>query len=453
MSSSVQGSGPELPEHDNPARLVQGRHLPVSFSAMRHHHFRPYFVCTMLSMMADNIEHVISYWVMFQRFHSPALLGFAVISHWIPYLLLSWYFGVLADRFDCRRVIQVSQGIFTAVTLGWALLIMFDALQPWHAAVFLVFHGLAGALWNPASQLILHDMVGADHLPSAVRLNATGRQLGILLGPAVGGGLMLVCGPALGLMVNAVIYLPLTIWLHTVPYTGHQAGNEPSKRLTWKQALAAMRSAQGNRVIVSMIVLAGLSSLFVGNAFQAQMPVFALALGTDTAGYGYSALLAANGAGAVVGGVLLEGRSLLRTNAPTAIVLAALWCLALGGFAMTTSYVVALVLLFAAGVTNLAFLATAQTLVQLLAPGHLRGRLIGLFNMSGLGLRTFSGVTVGLLGSSIGVHKSLTLSVTALLLVTLILLLRVQRAANQAAYMAESTRMPSTKRYPGPSAP
>ena len=63
-----------------------------------------YFITTMLAMMADNIEHVISYWVLFQTFHSPVLAGFAVISHWTPFLLFSVYFGALADRFDCRKI-------------------------------------------------------------------------------------------------------------------------------------------------------------------------------------------------------------------------------------------------------------------------------------------------------------------------------------------------------------
>ncbi len=77
----------------------------VAFAALRHRDFRAFFVTNMLSMMADSIEHVISYWVIFQIFRSPALAGFAVISHWTPHLLFSVYFGMLADRFDCRRVI------------------------------------------------------------------------------------------------------------------------------------------------------------------------------------------------------------------------------------------------------------------------------------------------------------------------------------------------------------
>ena len=80
-----------------------------SFAALQRPHFRTFLGGTVLAMMADNIEHVISYWVLFEKFHSPVLAGFAVISHWTPFLLLSVYFGGLADRYDCRKLIQIAQ--------------------------------------------------------------------------------------------------------------------------------------------------------------------------------------------------------------------------------------------------------------------------------------------------------------------------------------------------------
>ena len=114
----------------------------------------------MLAMMADNIEHVISYWIIFQKFESPALGGFAVFSHWVPFLLFSVYAGALADRFDPRRIIQLGMVLFMAVSLGWGILILTDSLEMWHAAVLLVVHGLAGVIWAPAAQLLVHDIVG-----------------------------------------------------------------------------------------------------------------------------------------------------------------------------------------------------------------------------------------------------------------------------------------------------
>ena len=96
----------------------------TKFGALQHRDYRRYFALVLLSATADNIEHVISYWVIFQAFHSPMLAGFAVISHWMPFLLFSVYAGALADRFDCRKLIQISQGLFALASLAWALLFL-----------------------------------------------------------------------------------------------------------------------------------------------------------------------------------------------------------------------------------------------------------------------------------------------------------------------------------------
>src|SRR5688572_4849883 len=105
-------------------------------------------------------------------------------------------------------------------SLSWALLFLTGMLRVWHAAVILLVHGAAGVISAPANQLIIHDIVGPDRLPSAIRLNATIRYLAILLGPAVGGGMMLVLGPGAGLLANILIYVPLCVFLLRVPYTG-----------------------------------------------------------------------------------------------------------------------------------------------------------------------------------------------------------------------------------------
>jgi MFS family permease len=384
--------------------------------------FRAYFFGAASAMMADSIEHVISYWIMFQKFHSPALAGFAVISHWVPFLAFSLWSGAAADRFDPRRIIQAGMAIFMAVSIGWGLLFLTDSLQMWHAAVLLVFHGLAGVLWSPAAQVFIHDIVEEKDLYSAIRLTATARWLGLLMGPAVGGVILLALGPAWGILFNALIYVPFVLWLVNAPYVRKiQPADRKVRAIA--DVVATWKAVAHNRVIISMTVLVGGASLVVGNAYQAQMPEFAHDLGHGEGGVTYSMLLAADAAGALIAGLILEGRGLLPPNPRTAFALAMAWCLAIGGFAASRSYPLALALLFAAGFLELAFYAMAQTLVQVSAPPAVRGRVIGLFVMSALGLRAFSGVTVGLGGSVIGIHWSLALSATVLLAVTLGMLL------------------------------
>ncbi|MET7396647.1 MFS transporter [Dactylosporangium sp. NPDC005572] len=394
--------------------------VPRRFAALRNPDCRPYLFGAALAMMADNIEHVITYWVLWERFHSPALAGFQVISHWVPFLLFSVSFGALADRYDCRRVIQCAQALFMAASLGWGILFATGTLQVWHACVLLVIHGMAGSLWGPAEQLMLHDFVGDAELPSAVRLNATFRSLGVLFGPAVGSALLLGLGPTAGIFANVLFYLPLTIFLFRTRYTGHTRDHGvPRARIGLVDSVRVLREVGANRALVSMILLGGLGAFFVGASLQSTMPIFAGDLGAGDAGTAYGILLFANGAGGVLGGILLEATARLPSTVLTAVLSTLVYGVTSLLFAVTTSYPFAVALLLLGGVANLAAMSIGQTVVQLLAPPADRGRVIGVYGVSANGLRAGSGFTVGLLGAAVGVHWSLGLSSAALVLSTL----------------------------------
>src|SRR5690349_13711027 len=274
----------------------QGGSQPVKFAALRNPECRRYLGGAALAMMADNVEHVITYWVVWQRFHSPALTGFEVISHWLPFLLLSPYFGALADRFDCRKLIQASQGLFMFVSLAWGILFATGTLTVWNACVLLILHGMAGALWAPPEQLLLEDFVGPADLPSAIRLNSTARSLGILCGPVAGSALLLGLGPTHGIWVNIAFYLPLTIMMARTRFTGHnRAGIVARRRVGVLSAVRVFRDVSRDRVLAAMIILAGLGSFFVGSAMQTSMPSIAASTTGLASGTAYGVLLFANG--------------------------------------------------------------------------------------------------------------------------------------------------------------
>jgi MFS family permease len=413
------------------------------FSALHHRDYRRYIVTTFVGLIAENIEHVISYFVIFQAFHSPTLGGFAVISHWVPYLLFSVYSGALADRFDCRKLILVSQGLFALASLSWGLLFLTGALRTWHAGAILLIHGAAGVINGPAAQLVVHDIVGTSQLYSAIRLNATARYLATLLGPAIGGGLMLALGPGWGLVANLALYLPVSIYLMLMPYTGHSREGEAASRTArlglgdvWRVFIEARAEPR----IITMVLLAGATSFFVGNAFQVQMPEYAHDLGADDHGAWYSGLLAANAAGGLIGVMLLESVSFVRPGVRFTIACAAAWGVTMALFSMARSYPLAVALLILAGLFNVAYTSMAQTLVQLLAPSRLRGRIVGLFNTAMMGLRAGSGVTIGVLGAAIDIHRSLAINAIVVALIALALLARDVRtppASRAAAWREE----------------
>ncbi|MEO6420230.1 MAG: MFS transporter, partial [Polyangiaceae bacterium] len=257
-------------------------------------------------------------------------------------------------------------------------------------------------------------IVGPAALPSAVRLAATARYLGVLVGPGIGSVVMLTLGPTRGIFLNTVFYLPLVFWLVSAPYGRHfRKDRSPPKRAVRGLADIVQTIAEVRKipVLATMIVLAGGASFFVGNSYQAQMPGFAVDLGHGDPGTAYSVLLAADAGGALLAGILLESRGGIFAMRPkSALALAMVWGASLLGFALARSYFVAIALLFVAGFFELSFSSMAQTLVQMNAPEASRGRVLGLYNMSSAGLRAFSGITVGLVGSLMTVHASLAVA-------------------------------------------
>lgn len=388
--------------NESPGMSAPDSPQPRRFGVLRSWKTAPYLVGSGMAMMGDNIEHVITYWVLWQKFESPALVGFQLISHWLPFLLLSVYAGSLAQRFDCRRLIQIGQILFMFVSLCWGILFLTDSLQLWQACVLLVIHGLAGCLWGPAEQMMLYDFAGRDELPSAVRMNATFRSLGILFGPVVGSALLLGFGPTWGILINIVFYLPLTIFLIRTPFTGHTRSGMPAKtRTNLLTSFKVLAEVRHNKSIVGMLLLAALASITIGAVLQTAMPVFGgiLAPSGGDSDFTYGLLLFALGAGGVVGGFFLEATGWLRPTPSTAVIAA----IALGTFSLVFAFAnqlwLAVPVLVLAGFSKITSESTEMAIIQLQAPTEIRGRVIGSYAMFGPGMQTFSGVTVGVLGT------------------------------------------------------
>ena len=159
----------------------------------------------------------------------------------------------------------------------------------WHAGVLLIVHGFAGVLWGPASQMLIHEIVGGTQLQSGVRMLATSRKLGILLGPAIGGGLMLLFGPAFGLFINVLIYLPLILWLWKAPYGKPAEDGEeklPHRALRgFADILPTLRSVAQDPTIFSTILLIGAASFLSAAHTRHRCPNLRGILDTEIQGF------------------------------------------------------------------------------------------------------------------------------------------------------------------------
>ena len=343
------------------------------FPALTVPHFRVYAATGLLSMAGDNVEHVIGYWVIWQMTHSPFWLGYAVVAHWLPFTLFSLYSGSLADRFDCRRLINFSQALYVFVSFAWGFLYLTDQLQIWHIALLLVVHGVAGLIFMPSSMLIIHEMVGEEKLVSAISFNASLRPLATTIGPVIGGLLMVTVGPGWGFIANILNYLPLAVAISYFPYQGAKGRKESGKG--WTHILGGIQVVRQSSLIVALLVVVAASSFVLGNAFQVLMPAFAERLQVGTTGY--SILLSASGLGAILGGFVIGwlGATKLRPVMVTGGVLA--WSCFLVLFSLSNTYGVSLVLLCLVGIMQITFVSMAQSIIQAWAPPAVRGRVIG----------------------------------------------------------------------------
>lgn len=404
----------------------------MRFSALKARWFPGYVAGGVLGMGADHVEHAITYWVLWQTFHSPLLAGFAVISHWLPHLLFGVFFGSLADRFDCRRIVQLAQALFIVASIGWGVVFATGTLQPWNAVILLLIHGFASALWGPAEQMLIYDIVGPEDLPSGVRLQATGLTMGMLLGPLVGAALLFTVGPIVGMFLNTLIYVPFIVYLWVLPFDGHQRRTGPRPRVGLRQTLAVLGTLPRYPGILAMFVLQGAVGLFIGTALLPLLPEFGELLGATSSGVGYGALIAAMSAGAVAAGLGVEAIGRVPASERLAVLSTLLFAGSLVVFAVSQNLVLSVAMLFLAGAGNLTSSTMSQTVVQLEAPDEARGRFLGAYSMTSLGLRLGSGIIVGIVASLIGPAAAIGVDAAALAVVAIALLFVVRSRARTA---------------------
>src|SRR2546428_659925 len=270
----------------------------LRFAALEVPQFRTYWLASAISITGDGMENVIRNWLVWELTHSPVWLGMMVFAHWVRCTFFSLYGGVLADRYDNRKVQLVAQTILLSAALGVAVATLagLPRLEFWIFGLLLV-HGFAGAIGNPAQQTLINDLVGKDRLLSAISLNSSMRQVTQVIGPLIAGWFLVVLGPGWGFLANAL-------------------------------------------TSVEMVPV-----VFLGHTLNSLMP----AIATDVlhvGEQGYVVLLAASGIGALVAAVWLAYAN-VRRRGVVILTAAILETICVLGFAGSTSYALSFALLIA----------------------------------------------------------------------------------------------------------
>src|SRR2546428_8655813 len=308
----------------------------LRFAALEVPQFRTYWLASAISITGDGMENVIRNWLVWELTHSPVWLGMMVFAHWVRCTFFSLYGGVLADRYDNRKVQLVAQTILLSAALGVAVATLagLPRLEFWIFGLLLV-HGFAGAIGNPAQQTLINDLVGKDRLLSAISLNSSMRQVTQVIGPLIAGWFLVVLGPGWGFLTNALTFVPLLIVLSLIR-PRHRASQDRLTMGTAESIREGFAFLRARPTIGPLIAVEMVPVVFLGHTLTSLMP----AIATDVlhvGEQGYVVLLAASGIGALVAAVWLAYAN-VRRRGVVILTAAILETICVLGFAGSTSY-------------------------------------------------------------------------------------------------------------------
>ncbi|HEX9437233.1 MAG TPA: MFS transporter [Candidatus Limnocylindria bacterium] len=372
------------------------------FAALEVPTFRWYWIVSWISQTGDGMENVIRGYLVVQLVGlagAPFWLGMMVFAHWVPFTVFALYGGVLADRYDPRKVQIVAQLLLLTAALGVAIATLSNIVTVWWIFGLLLVHGFAGAIGNPAQQTLIHSIVGRERLLSAVSLNSTMRQFSQVIGPAVAGFVFLAFGAGWGFLVNAMTFIPLLVFLSLVHIKRLHEGERRPAMDALREGLGYVRQRP---LLGSLIGIEAVTVIFLGHTFNSLLVVFAVDR-FPTIPLAYPFLLVASGVGAIVAAVYLGSARERKRPALFIALTAMVEMLAILLFAFSGEYAVSLALMLVVGAAGVITASLTNTTLQLSAPDRIRGRVMGAYTFGTQGLRVVNGPLLGALAIAFGV--------------------------------------------------
>ena len=371
----------------------------LALSLLRDQKYRTYWIALFLSQMGTWMQAATQGWLVLELTGSAERLGLVVALQFLPSLLFSIPAGVLSDRYSRRKLLLTTQGGMAVLALGMFILIASGLVRYEHVLVFAFLYGIFNAADLPVRQAFTVELAGKERYPGAIALNSFGFNTSRLVGPALAGLLIAGLGLSWSYLANALSFFPLILVLLGVPSSRLEAKREG----VVKEALEGMRFVWGHPLVRQVVVLVGLSSL-LGMNFQTMVPAYArLELKLDAQSFGL--LMSAVGLGSIVAALIQALTS--RARPLRAVLGSALLGLALMALALPLPTGWVAFMFGLAGLGMITTLINSNTTVQLLAPDHIRGRVMSVYSMVLLGTGPLgayiSGWLIDALGARFGV--------------------------------------------------
>lgn len=408
----------------------------ATFDALRFPRYRAYFLASLASVGGTQLVMLAQAWLVFELSGSALQLGYLGAAASIPNIAMSLFGGVLADRFDKRRLLMLTSALTALLLFVLAVLDLTGLVRVWH--VLLIAAGVAliqGIDW-PARVSVFPALIDREFMMSAVALNSVVWQVTRMAMPALGGLLMAATDTWVLFALGGGGALVMTTVMAAIGITIPGTASESAIR----QVSAGFRFIFGTPLFRSLLLLSYVGTFF-GSSYTQIMPAFAALLEAGETGYGY--LISAGGVGSMLGTLAVSnlqrhpqlGWVMLGCSAASALSLMGFaWLVALGG--PTLVFLAALALVTVAALFASMFMISSMTVLQLTVPDHLRGRVMGIHAIT-YSMIPLGGLFVGALASASSPVIALVLSASAYLalVVAVALLLDVVRGI-------DGTRLP-----------
>jgi len=367
----------QLTQHvDAPVKTALRRSRLHIFSSLRHLDYRYLWTGTLMMSAGQWVQQVTLGWLLYDLTGNSMLLGALNGLRAAPFLVTGPMAGVAADRMDRRELLLCTQWVLILTAVAMGALVASPYLHVWHIFLFTLITGIAWTITEPVRMSMIPNVVPKEDLANAVALNSGGFNLMKVIGPALGGGLIAWFGAADNFFVQAIAYSGVLVMIYLM--------HVPPHRAEAKQATALANLKEGFAYVWSTpAVLALLTLAYVPRVFavpyQTLMPVFqkdVLRIGPE----GLGLLMAAPGIGAVIAVLTLAslGHRIRRQGlllVGSIVVLGAFLIF----FSQITWFPLALVTLVIVGAFQMFFLASTATILQLIVPDQLRGRVLSLY--------------------------------------------------------------------------
>lgn len=411
----------------------------LAFRSLRNPRYRMYSAGQGISLLGTWMQNLALSWVVYKLTGSPLALGLVQFASNLPLLLFMYFGGMIADRFDKRRVLIITQWLDMAQTIVLTLLVLTGHLTvPWLIGLA-VYLGCVTAIEIPCRQAFVADLVDKRDLGSAIGINSAIVNLSRLIGPALAGFLIASGGEALCFAMNALTYLAALWALNKIGNSPTQSAKSArTEETVGAGEIAAELDAEKPDVdttvgawlmqpsIRNIILLVAGTSLF-GFQFNVLLPVISAQNLHDSTGTVLASLSASMGVGALIGSLLIATKGtviwLQRKIAFAALILA----ISIAVLAFSQTIVLSMVAMAGCGFGVAVQLGGSNSLLQLQVPPKLRGRVMSIFSTIMMGLGPFCALLAGFSAEKLGLSIALWISSAALAAASLLYLRQMRK--------------------------